>query len=241
MTVVWFFLIALLYSSAGFGGGSLYLAVLSQSAMSAAALKFTALSCNALVTANGTWQFHKQGWLPWKKVWPLLAFSVPACVATSMFPLQQRWYLLTLGACLLLAAAAMLMQTFKQNSTKPSMHQRWIFPAAAVTGALAGLTGIGGGVYLSPVLHLSRWGNPKEIAGTSAAFILINSLVGLTVQGLQGHAHVSWQWGWLMLAVFAGGILGSFSSSAWFSQANVRRLTMFVLIFASIRIILRNV
>ncbi|MFM7309604.1 MAG: sulfite exporter TauE/SafE family protein, partial [Flavobacteriales bacterium] len=176
-----FFFIAFVYSSAGFGGGSMYLAVLAESSWPAQVLKFTGLLCNAVVTGNGTLRFLMQRWVSWKKSRLILVVSVIPCMLTSAFPLSDRWYMLTLGCALCVAAFAIAISP-KIESDQMHVQRWWIFPASALIGALAGVTGIGGGVYLAPLLYLTRWGSPKEIAGLTSIFILVNSAAGLIIQ-----------------------------------------------------------
>jgi uncharacterized protein len=118
---------------------------------------------------------------------------------------------------------------------------RWLYIASAVIGAVAGLTGIGGGVYLSPLLSLSRWDTPKSIAATCAAFILVNSLVSwLVLSCYNGAAAPNVAMWSLPLAAALGGWLGARTSSKWLQQVHVRRITIGLLIFAAVRIIIKQ-
>jgi uncharacterized membrane protein YfcA len=230
-----FFLVALVYSAAGFGGGSMYLAILSQAAMPMEMVRMSALSCNAIVTANGTWQFHKANWIVWKGVLALLLCSVPPCLFTASLQLSEKTYFITLAVALLLAAFAMLLH-HKRNETLTVQPLRWwMYPLSLLIGAVSGITGIGGGIYLAPFLYLSRWGSPKQIAGASSVFILVNSIAGLSMQ----IAINGWQLEWsvlpLALAVLIGGWLGSHWSSARFSHRIVRWMTIVIIIFAALR------
>lgn len=236
-----FFIIALVYSSAGFGGGSMYLVVLSESAQSQPFIRFTALMCNSLVTGTSSFEFALKDWVRWKQVIGLLLFSTPACIWSSTWRIQTNTYSIVLGICLLVAAFAMLSQkkTIVENNLTPT-NQWWHYPASACIGLLAGITGIGGGVYLAPLLHLSNWGNAKQIAAASAVFILVNSIGAIitqlvTVQITFEYAHL-----WLAAAVIIGGYIGSHSSGSWFSHKWVRYITIAIIIFASVRILLKH-
>ena len=235
-----FFLVALIYSAAGFGGGSMYLAILSQTAMGAEAVRMTALSCNALVTANGTWQFHRANWIVWRGVLALLVCSVPPCIYVASLRFEESVYFLSLAIALLLAACVMMIRYERTEVLTVRPLVWWMYPLAFVIGGVSGLTGIGGGIYLAPFLYLTKWGSPKQIAGASAVFILINSIAGLTAQ-ITTHG---WQPGveiWPLLgAVLIGGIIGSQWSSARFSHRIVRYITIVIIITAAVRILIKH-
>lgn len=238
-----FFFIALVYSSAGFGGGSMYLAMLSQVSNSEAVIRFTGLSCNAIVTATGTINFHIKKWLAWKQVLGLLLFSIPFCIWASTFKMSSSFYFITLGVCLLLAG---LMMAFQKKNDEKITYKKittawWLFPASAIIGFLSGLTGIGGGVYLSPLLHLSSWGSAKHISAASSVFILVNSIAGMTVQYVYHGDRLPVESIWLLAAVLAGGLIGSRLSSSIFNQKIVKLITIILIIFAAVRILIRYI
>ena len=138
-----------------------------------------------------------------------------------------------------IAAAVMMIRYERTEVLTVRPLQWWMYPLAFVIGGVSGLTGIGGGIYLAPFLYLTKWGSPKQIAGASSVFILINSLAGLSAQvavnGWQPEAK-----GWpLMVAVLIGGLLGSQWSSARFSHRIVRYITIVIIIVAAIRILLK--
>jgi uncharacterized membrane protein YfcA len=235
---LFFALVALVYSSAGFGGGSLYLAILAQSGMSVAAMRSAALSCNALVTATGSFHFHKASVVPRKRIAPLLFTSVPLCVLTASLGWEERTYFLMLASALFLAALAMLFQWYvKKEGYQTNAERRWWLPVlSGAIGALAGFTGIGGGVYLAPFLYLIRWAQPREIASTSALFILINSLASLVTMGVAGTLQFDNSIWWLLLAVALGAQVGARLSGKLLSQRAVHLITVVLLIFAAIRV-----
>jgi uncharacterized membrane protein YfcA len=238
INVLFFALIALVYSSAGFGGGSLYLAILAQSGMSVAAMRSAALSCNALVTATGTFHFYRASVIPWRRIAPLLLTSVPLCILTSFIGWEERTYFLALAAALFLAAVAMLVMWYVKNKGYETNDQRrwWLPVLTGAIGALAGFTGIGGGVYLAPFLYLIRWAQPREIAATSALFILINSLASLLAMSLAGSLEFSESLIWFLLAVALGAQVGARMAGKLLSQRTVHFITVVLLIFAAIRV-----
>ena len=234
-----FFLIAFVYSSAGFGGGSMYLAVLAEASWPGQLLKFAGLLCNAVVTGNGTLRFLMNRWLNWRKSRFILMSSVIPCMITSAFPLDDRWYMLTLGFALCTAAIAIAISTRVEHEVL-DVSGWWIYPASACIGALAGVTGIGGGVYLAPLLYLTRWGSPKEIAALTSIFILVNSAAGLIIQYVCFTITIPPGISWLILAVALGGYLGSGLGSGYFSQRFVKWTTVVIMLFAGSKMIWKN-
>ena len=234
------FCIAVVYSSAGFGGGSLYLALLSQFGYSAGILRITSLTCNALVTANGTRSYALSGYMQWKQVLWLLVASVPACAFAATIQLNDRSYLVVLAVCLISSALLMGFQKKNQLENLQSVNKWWHYLASTAIGFLAGLTGIGGGVFLSPILHLSKWGSPKQIAAASSLFILVNSVMGVVVlwqngPGYGGHFTLV-----LALCALAGSIVGSKLGTSILSQRSVKWVTIILLIFAAVRILVKQ-
>jgi uncharacterized protein len=218
----------------------MYLAILSGSSLGQNFIRFTALMCNGLVTATSTVRFLRSGLLAIKPTAQLLAFSLPASIWSSTWQLQDSTYFLILGCCLMLAAVAMLVQ--KQNSIpyKSVIKNHWLhYPASAFLGLLAGITGIGGGVYLSPLLHLSNWASPRQIAATSASFILFNSVAAIISRLFVQDIHLEWNHLWLGLSVVLGGIIGSHFTISFLTEKMVRYFTILIIAVAAIRIIIK--
>lgn len=242
VNAILFFFVALVYSSAGFGGGSMYLAILAQSSLGETIVRLTGLTCNAAVTLVGSANFIRHGWVIWKPVLQLLACSVPAAVFASTIELSGSTYFVTLGICLLVAAVAMIVTNGKLHASesKTPVNRWYMFPASALIGFVSGMTGIGGGVYLSPVLYLTSWGSPKHIAATSSLFILINSLASLIVPLTKNIGELNSDILYYLIAVVAGGLIGSNLSSSIFRQTHVRLVTVAIIMFASIRILYKH-
>lgn len=235
-----FFLVALIYSSAGFGGGSLYLAILAQFGFASASLRLIALLSNAVVTALSSYKYAGQGWLHIRQVGLLLCFSVPFCAFSATINLEQRTYLILLSFSLLGSSLLMMFKKTPLSEDIVPVNKWWYYPLSSAIGFLSGLTGIGGGVFLSPFLHLSGWGNPKQIAAASALFILVNSSVGLLVIAFQGNFPGSLHPFLYAAIAFAGAIIGSSLSKSFLSQKMVKYLTIGILIFAAVRILIKN-
>lgn len=232
-----FFTIALVYSSVGFGGGSMYLAVLSFTGLSQDSLRITALICNALVTGAGSWHFLREYRLTPSRVIPLLACSIPACILTSSIKVSDTIFFWILAIALIVAGLIMLIRIKPINAE--SQKNPWYFlPLTIAIGALAGITGIGGGVYLSPFLTLRNWGTAKEISAVCALFIFVNSLAGLLTRVISFNAEIVMQDSYLFLLAGVGGFIGSYLSSKKWPNTRIRKVTALILMLAGLRILI---
>jgi uncharacterized protein len=242
VTAILFFLIALVYSSAGFGGGSLYLAVLGQSGTPVSITRSFALLCNAMVTGVSIWRFEKKKLLPFRRAALLLAFSTPCVIVASSQKISTHSFYLLLAGALMLAGLGILLQRFHKKTyhVAPAQSPRWIYPASAAIGVISGLTGIGGGVYLSPLLYFTRWGNEKEIASTCSLFIAVNSLSGLIGLIWSDQFEINHSLLLLLGAVLLGGLTGSYLATGIFNHSSIRWITAGLLIFAAIRILFQH-
>ncbi len=241
-TLLFFFLIALVYSSAGFGGGSLYLAVLGQQSLPVSITRTFALVCNALVTSVSIIRFSTTRVLPFRRALRLIACSSPFVVIAASQKVSVTTFYVILGAALLIAALAILAQhKFTARNEDSGIKTPWlVYPLASIIGVISGLTGIGGGVYLSPLLYLTRWGTEKEIASTCSLFIAVNSLAGLTGLLLSGQFNLTFSVLYLLAAVLLGGLTGSYLAADLFHQKWLRYITVSLLIFAGSRILYQH-
>lgn len=238
-----FALTAALYASVGFGGGSTYAALLALSGFDYRLLPAIALSCNLIVVTGGTIRFAAAGQLPWRRALPLAAIAAPFAWAGGLTPVAERLFLGLLGISLLVAALALLLApphpaALSRDDARPAWREPVI---GAGIGYLSGLVGIGGGIFLAPVLHLTRWAPPRQVAATASLFILVNSLAGLAGQvqklagaGLAGAAAGAWP---LALAVLVGGQIGAFAGARLLGEALVRRLTGLLILYVALRLI----
>ena len=241
-----FFVTALLYSSVGFGGGSTYNALLALALTDIASVPVVALTCNILVVAIGSLRFVRAGHLAWRRFWPLAALSVPAAFLGGYLPVPTWLFVGLLAFALAVSGLLMLWQPLWRREARngtPASSRSADFASGGALGLLAGITGIGGGIYLSPLLHLRRWADAKAIAGTCALFILVNSISGLVGQLLKGGAsatvHVL-QLNWpLFPAVALGGLIGSSLGSLKLSNDLLRTLTAFLILYVAVRLGLR--
>lgn len=234
-----FFLIALFYSSVGFGGGSSYLAVLSLFLTDFHEIRSTALVLNICVVTIGTLIFIKKRVFSFKEFWPFLVLSIPMAYFGAQLRLTQQVFFLILGSVLILAGGFMILKfvAYKLRSKSFSLPKK--ISLGGSVGLLAGISGIGGGIYLSPFLNLMAWKNPLTIASLASVFILVNSisgLIGLTVAGtFQINYELIFQ---LFIAVILGGSIGSYLSNEKFNIRIIGILTAILVIYVGLRLIL---
>ena len=235
-----FFVTALLYAIAGFGGGSTYTALLVLAGTDYRAVPILSLACNILVVSVGTWRFARAGHLDWRRVWPLFVTSVPAAWLGGRLVVEKDLFVGLLAGSLLVAGLTMLWQPYWKRDITPAPSPRWIEPVAGGgLGFLAGVVGIGGGIFLAPLLYLLRWDGPRRIAATCAAFILVNSIAGLAGQaskGLGATAAVISDHGLLFPAVLLGGLLGAGLGARWIEPKWVRIVTALLILYVAGRL-----
>ncbi len=233
-----FFIIALIYSSVGFGGGTSYLAVLGQSFffVSQPQIKTTALLCNIIVVIGGTYIFYKKGKLDLRKAWPFLVASVPLAFIGGFWKLQDAVFFVVLGASLIVAAILLWINPKEDNGTYVD-SAALNFGIGGGIGFLSGLVGIGGGIFLSPILHLIRWDEAKKISALASIFILVNSISGLAGQ-LSQKPEIDWSFVIpLLIAVLAGGQIGSRLGANTFNPVHIKRITAILIVVAGINIL----
>jgi uncharacterized protein len=234
-----FALVALIYASVGFGGGSTYTALLALWGVEYQLIPIIALLCNIIVVTGGSVRFVRAGLVKWRQVLPLLMVSAPLAFVGGLVPLKQWLFLMILGGALLLSAIALIAQPDKMAPRQFSKPM--LLAISGAVGLLAGLSGIGGGIFMAPVLHLVRWADARRIAAFASLYILINSITGLTgqviksgAQSLAGPASDYWL---LLLAVFVGGQLGSLLGMKFLTPRLLRTLTAVLVGYAAIRLL----
>lgn len=236
-----FFFIALFYSSVGFGGGSSYLAILSLVITDFYEIRSTALILNIFVVTIGTLVFIKNGVLKLKLIWPFFVLSIPLAYLGAVIKLSQTTFFLILGGTLVMAGFFMILK-FLQNKIQ---SQEFSNPKKIILGGsiglLSGISGIGGGIFLSPVLNLLNWANPRIIASLASVFILVNSLAGLIGLNMAGTFHVNYDLiVKLIIAVVLGGSLGSYLSNKRFNLKFLGFLTAMLVLYVGLRLVLSH-
>lgn len=239
-----FFLVALAYSAAGFGGGSSYLAMLALWSVDFQLMKSTALICNVAVVIGGVYHFYVSGHLPLKKAWQLSLISVPLAFVGSYLPMKQATFFLLLGVALTLAALVMCYRLFfeREEPIIPANRGNGVIYGiiGGAIGLLSGMTGIGGGIYLSPVLRLGKYDTAKNIAGLSSFFILVNSIAGLCGQAAKHAIVFDWKFmGPLLIAVILGGQIGARLSAKVLKPRWVAGATAVLILYAGVRMLIK--
>jgi uncharacterized protein len=234
-----FALVALIYASVGFGGGSTYTALLGLAGTDYKLIPVIALLCNIIVVSGGIVRFARAGLIDWKAVMPLLLVSAPLAFLGGLMPVKQSLFLLVLGGALLLSCIALLVQP---DSWRPrKIAKPALLSISGVIGLLAGFSGIGGGIFMAPVLHLIRWAPAKRIAAFASLYIFANSLAGLTGQIFKSGASTFYgpvtQYWPLMLAVFIGGQIGGMLGLRFFSPQILRMITAALVGYVAIRLL----
>ena len=227
--------VAILYSSVGHGGASGYLAVVAFLSVSPNVTRPTALVLNLFVASIGAFQFYRAGHFAWNVFWPFAVTSIPFAFLGGMITLPTSVYKILLGLVLLFAAFR-LAWSFSKD-VEPVPPKIWIaLICGAAMGLLSGLVGVGGGIFLTPLLLLMNWSETKTAAGISALFILVNSASGLLGNYKQVSVLPSEVIFWIGAAVI-GGVIGSLLGSRRFDSLMLRRVLAAVLLFAAVKLI----
>lgn len=227
--------VAALYAGVGHGGASGYLAIMAIFAIAPSVMRPSALVLNVVVSAIATIAFARRGTVRWSVLLPFAAASVPAAFLGGMRTLPEpafRWVV----AVALLLAAVRLMAPERPRPPRPLPVPVALSIGAAI-GLLSGLVGVGGGVFLTPLLVLCAWATPREAAAVSAPFILLNSVSGLAGMMTQGVSGAPWL-AWAVPAVAVGGWAGSAWGAGPASQVALRRLLGAVLAVSAMKFLL---
>lgn len=243
LLIICFFFIALVYASVGFGGGTSYLALMGVMAVSFEVMRPAALLCNIVVVTGGTYIFIKEGLLPWRSTWPFLLVSIPMAFVGGQWPIQEHTFFRLLGLTLIVASFLLWFQdkfTNVKASDKKSDFILLNVGIGGVIGFLSGLVSIGGGIFLSPVLHLMKWDQARKISALASVFILVNSISGLFGQ-LTRSGSLDWTFLIpLLLSVFIGGQIGSRLGAYKFNALYIRRITAVLIMLAGANILINH-
>ncbi|MGI9377194.1 MAG: sulfite exporter TauE/SafE family protein [Tsuneonella suprasediminis] len=236
-----FFVTALLYAAVGFGGGSTYSALLAIAGFDYRLLPVLSLACNIVVVSGSSIRFARAGLTPWRGAIAITAMAAPAALLGGITPVGKGAFLAILGGSLLLTGLTLLLPRPATAEGVPMRGARYMPLVAAPIGYLAGLVGIGGGIFLAPLLHLVRWNGAREVAATAAFFILVNSLFGLGGQlaknGLDSIGEATTVGLPLLIAVVLGGQIGSFLAVRFLPQMAIRWMTAALTIWVGGRLL----
>ncbi len=227
--------VAFLYSSVGHAGASGYIAVLTLAGFAATTVKPVALVLNVVVAVIGTIQFARAGHFSWPLFWPFALLSVPAAALGGYLHLPAHYLKLLLGAVLLFSAARLFLRKGDPDETRPPAHGIALAAGAGI-GLLSGLTGTGGGIFLTPLMLLCGWAKAKQAAAVSALFILVNSLAGLAGYLGSGRPVPDFAW-WLAIVAALAGLAGSHLGSRRIPVRGIQVLLATVLVIAGAKLI----
>lgn len=235
-----FFIIAALYSSVGLGGGSGYLAVMGVTGVPTEIMRPTALSMNILVATITTWTYLRAGHFSARLFWPITIASVPFAYLGGFLELPPAVYRPLVGAVLLYTALRLGRSTRPGQELPPvrSDLPLWLLVlAGAVIGFVSGLMGIGGGTFLGPLLLLAGWADTKAALGTTAAFVLLNSISGLAGRLTAVPELPQGLWLWLLAAAL-GAWLGARLGSRRLDPRLLRGILAIILLLGGLRLLL---
>lgn len=233
-----FFFIAFFYSSVGFGGGSSYLAILSLVIGEFYEIRTTALVFNLAVVTIGTAVYVRHKVFDFKQFWPFIVFSIPMAFLGTQLKLSEKTFFLILGSALLLSAFFMGLQVLKRKNENRSFSWMKRSALGGSVGFLSGVAGIGGGIFLSPILNLSGWANPRTVASLASTFILFNSASGLAGLIVADSFHFDPDFAIpLLISVIAGGSVGSYLSNSKLNIHVIRGLTAILVAYVGLRLI----
>ena len=227
--------VALLYASVGHAGASGYIAVMTLAGLAPAVVKPSALVLNILVASIGSWQFWRAGHFRWALFWPFALLAMPMAFLGGYLDLPTRWFKLLVGMVLLLSAAWLLWHPAEAEArSRPGRSVA--LGTGGLLGFFAGLTGTGGGIFLTPILLWMRWATTREAAAVSALFILSNSVAGLfgNVSATGRLPVLVWP---MAAAALLGGAAGSWLGARRFPTALIRRLLALVLVVAGLKLV----
>ncbi len=227
------------YASVGHGGASAYIAAMALAGIAPQEMRPIALLLNILVSSLGTWKFYRAGYFRWRLLWPFAVVSIPMAYLGGAITLPGQAYKILVGV-VLLYAAVQLWRSGRSGEEMRAVREPplgWAMAIGATMGLLAGLTGVGGGIFLSPLLLMLGWAGTKQTSAVAAPFILVNSIAGL-VAGFVAKSATLPSYVWILAAaVLAGGWLGAEYGSRRFANPVVRRVLAVVLALAGAKMI----
>jgi len=243
LLAILFLVSATLYSSVGFGGGSTYLALLLIWGIPYFIFPIVALSCNIIVVSGNCFNYIRAGNLNLKLLLPYLVGSIPLAYIGGSLPIEKKLFEILLFL-VLATAGTLLLFNFKSYDDKEENYKK--IPSiisvliGGILGFVSGVVGIGGGIFLSPILFLLRAGKPKHIVTAASLFILLNSIFGIIGQLSKNTVLSEIQNYWyLLVAVLIGGQIGNFLNLKIFSTRALALVTAFLVLFVAFRMLIR--
>ena len=243
LLVILFLVTAIAYSSVGFGGGSTYLALLLIWGVPYFIFPLIALSCNVIVVSGNCFNYIRAGNLNLKLLFPYLVGSIPLAYIGGSLPIEKKLFEILLFL-VLATAGTLLLFNFKSYDGREKSYRKIPVPTSILIGGMlgfiSGVVGVGGGIFLSPILFLIRAGRPKHIVTSASLFILINSIFGIIGQLTKNTVLLEMQNYWYLLAVvFIGGQVGNFLNLKIFPTRILALATASLVLFIAIRMGIR--
>ncbi|MGB5436551.1 MAG: sulfite exporter TauE/SafE family protein [Maribacter sp.] len=238
-----FFVVSTLYSSVGFGGGSSYLALLTLVLVSFFAIRSIALICNLVVVSGSTFLYFKHGHARIKDFLPFVLTSIPMAFIGASFRLKEEVFFIILGGALIVSSLFLIWQTSGIKLSEPTkVYPTYLsYLIGAAIGLLSGLVGIGGGIFLAPILNHINWNKSIKIAALASFFILVNSLSGVGGLFVAGTLELPWVETLVLgLTVLIGGQLGVRLSLKKLSAKGIKRITAILVLVVGVRVLLVN-
>ncbi len=230
------FAVAVLYSSVGHAGASGYIAVMSLFGLAPGVIKPTALVLNIVVAAIGAWQFCRAGHFSWRLFWPFALLAVPMAFVGGAMEVPAHLFKVLVGVVLLFSAVRFFMGA-TSDRLKGEPPRGVAIAAGAGLGLLSGLTGTGGGIFLTPLLLHMGWARTRVVAAVSVVFILVNSISGL-LGNLASTRALPQFIGWIAIAAVVGGGIGAHLGSRRLPPVAIKRCLAVVLVVAGCKLIL---
>lgn len=226
------FIAAVLYSSVGHAGASGYIAIMALAGLAPDSLKPAALVLNILVATIASTKYIRANAFSWSLLWPLIITSIPCAYLGGGLTLPSDYYKPILGSVLIYAAFHSFLTAKQAPKQTIQTPQKWLLMCAGLLiGFLSGLVGVGGGVFLSPLLLFLRWGETRVVSGVAAVFILVNSVAGL-LGVMSKHPVLPESIGYWAVAAMLGGWLGAEFGSKRFNGTVIRQVMALVLLIA---------
>jgi uncharacterized membrane protein YfcA len=230
------FVVAVLYSSVGHAGASGYIAIMALFNLAPAVIKPAALLLNIAVACIGSVQFWRAGYFQWQLFWPFAVLAIPCAFLGGSVTLPTPVFRAVVGLVLCFSALRLLIKSPAETAPAPPTRPTALGVGAGL-GLLAGLTGTGGGIFLTPLMMFKHWARTKNIAAVSAVFILVNSVAGLAGNFSSARTFPAIAWP-LLAAAMSGGALGSYLGSQRLSPTQIKRFLAAVLGVAAGKLIL---
>jgi uncharacterized membrane protein YfcA len=230
--------VSLLYATVGQAGGTAFVAVMAFAGFQASEMRPTALLLNIVAAGYATWRLHQNGMIDWSFFARIAVASLPAAFIGGLLVLEGKPYFVLTGSLLVIAAALTVMKRNADNGEDHQPSLRRISIGGAGAGFLSGVSGVGGGVFLAPLLIICGWASPQRAAYLSAPFILFNSLVGFGGVWVAGQVPTP-DTALYAAGALAGSVVGSAIGLRWMSDRTTRYVLAAILLFAGLRLLFR--